>query len=266
MSTGEKLENLKRILSESESAVVALSGGTDSTFLAYMASRASGLRLLAAIISSPYMFDNEIKDALGFCIENNINYKVIEMSIPATVKNNPPERCYLCKKEIMGLIHKVAENTGSKYVFDGTNADDAGDYRPGMKALSEMGIRSPLLETGLTKDEIRALSKEIGLKTWDKPSNACLMTRFPHNVAITDAELRKVEAAEAALENISIRGARVRVHNDIARIECRMEDIARLTSENARKKVVDELKRIGYRYITLDLEGYRTGNMNVKIE
>jgi pyridinium-3,5-biscarboxylic acid mononucleotide sulfurtransferase len=265
MNKEEKLNTLKRLLSESGNAVIALSGGTDSTFLAFTASKIKDLNLLAVIVNSPYMFAGEIKDAIEFCTENNISYKEVRMGIPDTVKDNPPERCYLCKKEVMKLIRGQAVEAGMNQIFDGTNADDVGDYRPGMKALSELGIRSPLLEADLSKTEIRDLAREADLKIWNKPSNACLMTRFPHHTSITENDLRKAEAAELVLDRLGLPGSRVRVHNEIARIECRKEHFPLLIIEELRNRLAAEIKKLGYKYVTIDLEGYRTGSMNLKM-
>ncbi|HUW92266.1 MAG TPA: ATP-dependent sacrificial sulfur transferase LarE [Bacteroidales bacterium] len=266
MIRDEKLQKLRTILSEAGSGVVALSGGTDSVFLVWVASEIKALRLLAVTVNSPYMFGSEVSEAIKFCGSHGIDHKQLIMGIPEAVKNNPPERCYLCKREVMSLIKGEAVKGEFRYVFDGTNSDDVSDYRPGMKALKEFGVRSPLLEAGLNKEEIRALSKEAGLPTWDKPSNACLMTRFPHGTAISPDELRKAEAAEEILSGLGMTGSRVRVHGDVVRIECRKEHMEALLEEKLRSNISEGLKALGYSYITVDLEGYRTGSMNRKIE
>jgi uncharacterized protein len=212
------------------------------------------------------MFASEVSEAIAFCTAHRIDHRQILMGIPDAVSDNPPERCYLCKREVMNRITGEALKAGFNYVFDGTNLDDVSDYRPGMKALKEFGVRSPLLEAGLTKEDIRALSREAGLPTWDKPSNACLMTRFPHGTVISPGELRKAEAAEDILTGFGLRGSRVRVHGEVVRIECRNEYMPSLLDEILRNDITAKLKALGYSYITVDLEGYRTGSMNRKIE
>ena len=266
MRKEDKLQKLRSILAEAGSAVVALSGGTDSVFLAWVASEVKELRLLAVTVNSPYMFASEVSEAISFCASHGIDHRQIIMGIPDVVVNNPPVRCYLCKREVMSRITEEAVKAGFSYVFDGTNVDDVSDYRPGMKALKEFGVRSPLLEAGLSKEDIRALSREAGLPTGDKPSNACLMTRFPHGTVISPDELRKAEAAEDILSGLGLKGSRVRVHGEVVRIECRNEYMTSLLDEKLRAGITAKLKALGYSYITVDLEGYRSGSMNRKIE
>lgn len=266
MTSEEKLQKLRSILTEARSAVVALSGGTDSVFLAWSASQVKGLRLLAVTVNTPYMFASEVSEAMQFCHSHGIEHRQITMGIPEVVRNNPPERCYLCKREVMNLITEEALRAGFSNVFDGTNLDDVSDYRPGMKALEEYGVRSPLLEAGLSKDDIRAFSREAGLPTWNRPSNACLMTRFPHGTAVSTEELRKAEAAEEILKDFGMAGSRVRVHGDVVRIETGKVHLEELMEEKLRREVAERLKALGYSYITIDLEGYRTGSMNRKTE
>lgn len=266
MTKEEKLLKLIKILSDSGSAIIACSGGTDSIFLLHTASKIKNLRLTAVSVISPYMHSEEIAEAERFCSERLIEHRIVEMEFPENIRNNPENRCYLCKKEILALISMIAGKTGYNNVYDGTNADDINDYRPGMKALREAGIRSPLLEAGLTKPEIRELSKEEGLNTWDKPANACLLTRFPHDTFIETGELRKVEKAEKYIETLGLRGSRVRVHSDIARIECRQGQIEIAVADDNREKIINYFKSLGYKYITIDLEGYITGRMNLKKE
>ena len=262
MTPHDKLRNLRIILSDAGAAAIALSGGTDSTFLVSVASGIHGLRLMAVTVSTPYMFVSEVEEAAAFCERYRVMHRTIEMNIPDTVKGNPPDRCYLCKTEVMGVVRRLAGEEGISVIFDGTNADDVNDYRPGMRALGEMNIRSPLLEAGLTKNEIRALAREAGLDVSDKPSNACLLTRFPHDTAILPAELRKAEEAEILLAGMGLAGSRIRVHGDLVRIECRKDLLPMLIEDNMRQKIITALKNIGYRYITVDIEGYRSGSMN----
>jgi len=266
MTREEKILKLKSILSDSGSAVIACSGGTDSIFLLYTASKIKKLRLMAVSVKSPYMHSEEIAEAEKFCSDRLINHRVVEMAFPEGIRNNPENRCYLCKREILALILLIAEEGKYINVFDGTNADDINDYRPGLKALKEAGVRSPLLEAGLTKAEIRELSREEGLNTWDKPANACLLTRFPHNTVIESGELRKVEKAEKFIESIGLNGSRVRVQGDLTRIECREGQIETAVTDDNRERIINYFKSLGYKYITIDLEGYITGRMNLKKE
>ena len=265
MTPHDKLKKLRAILSDQDAAAIALSGGTDSSFLVNVASGINGLRLLAVTISTPYMFAPEVQEAVAFCQRYGIRHREIKMEIPDTVTGNPPERCYLCKKEVMKAIRSAAGDDGITIIFDGTNADDVHDYRPGMKALEEMRVRSPLLEAGLTKDEIRTLAREAGLAVSDKPSNACLLTRFPHGTEIIQDDLRRVEAAEHMLSLLGFGGSRVRVHGELVRIECGKDNLMKIMADGIREKITSAFKELGYRYITIDMEGYRSGSMNKNI-
>lgn len=262
MNRNEKLDKLKAILSDAGSAVVALSGGTDSTFLVSVAAGVSGLRLMAVTVSTPYMFSSEVDDAVRFCLANGVKHREIRMEIPTTVLLNPPDRCYLCKSEVMKAITAAAREGGYEFVMDGTNADDLSDYRPGLRALREAGVRSPLAEAMLTKEEIRALSREAGLEVSDKPSNTCLLTRFPHDTEITPAGLRLAEKAELIVAGAGFPGARVRVHRELVRIEVRDDQFERIISPEVRMSLSGAIRALGFRYVTIDAEGYRTGSMN----
>lgn len=265
MTPHDKLRKLRTILSDAGAAAIALSGGTDSTFLVSVASGISGLRVLAVTVSTPYMFISEVEEAAAFCDKCGVMHRTIRMDIPETVRGNPPDRCYLCKTEVMGVVRATAGKEGISVIFDGTNADDVNDYRPGMRALEELNIRSPLLEAGLTKNEIRALAREAGLDVSDKPSNACLLTRFPHDTSILSGELRKAEEAEIFLTGMGLEGSRIRVHGDLVRIECKTEFFPKIMEANMREKMINALKNMGYKYITVDIEGYRSGSMNKNI-
>jgi uncharacterized protein len=265
MTPHDKLRKLRTILSDSEAAAIALSGGTDSTFLVSVASGISGLRIMAVTVSTPYMFVSEVEEAAAFCKRYGVMHREIKMDIPETIRGNPPDRCYLCKTEVIGVVRSAAGEAGISVIFDGTNADDVNDYRPGMRAIEELNVRSPLLEAGLTKNEIRALAREAGLDVSDKPSNACLLTRFPHDTAILPGALRKAEEAEIFLAGMGFGGSRIRVHGDLVRIECRKDLFPVIMEDNMREKIITALKKMGYKYITVDIEGYRTGSMNKNI-
>jgi len=181
------------------------------------------------------------------------------------IRNNPPERCYLCKKTLFTGISDLAGKNGFKHIVDGTNADDTGDFRPGLKALKELGIRSPLLESGLTKQDIRDLAKIEKLDIWDKPAMACLLTRIPYNTKISEGMLNMIEQAENIMYDAGFPGTRVRIHGDLARIECLPGYFNRIISGDDREHIITNFKRIGFRYVSLDLEGYRTGSSNPEI-
>lgn len=262
MTRIDKTTRLTTIMSDAGSAVIALSGGTDSTYMASFAAGVKGLRVMAVTITTPYMFRSEVRDAAAFCKSAGIKHIEISMAMPGTVVSNPPERCYLCKSEVMRAVTNAAREGGYAYVFDGTNADDLLDYRPGMKALRELGIRSPLAEAGLSKSEIRELAREAGLAISDKPSNSCLLTRFPHDTPITEENLRRAEEAERLTTEMGFAGARVRIHGDLVRIELRRDQFARILNDDIREALTSAIKKLGYNYITIDAEGYRSGSMN----
>jgi uncharacterized protein len=259
-----KYERLQELVRGYGSLLVAFSGGLDSSLLLKVARDALGDRVLAVTALSPTYPSKEhaaaeaLARALGVRL---IAVETDELAI-AGYAENPPERCYFCKSELFGELQAIARREGIAYVADGTNADDRGDYRPGMQAASELGVVSPLCEAGLTKADIRALSKRLGLPTWDKPSSACLASRFPYGEAITREKLAMVEAAEDFLKELGFRQVRVRHHGEIARIEVEPDEIERLASSGVREQVVRKLTKLGYRYVTLDGRGYRTGSLN----
>ncbi|HVN59368.1 MAG TPA: ATP-dependent sacrificial sulfur transferase LarE [Bacteroidales bacterium] len=258
----KKLKKLDNILHGMESFVIAFSGGVDSTFLVHRASMLKKIKFSAITIVTPYVPKKEIEEAIEFCTAAGVSHSVIEVGFPEAVRHNPVERCYLCKKELFQSVRDYSVANGFKYIADGTNHDDSLDFRPGIKALREMEVRSPLQEAGMTKQDVRDASSEAGLSTWDKPSNACLLTRIPYNTLITDEDLKKVEMAEQYLFEKGFVGTRVRIHGDAARIECMPGYLSKLVNNPERELIVGNLKKIGFRFISLDLEGYRTGSMN----
>ena len=260
----EKLGLLKEYLASLESVAVAFSGGVDSTFLLKVAHDVLGDKAIAVTISSSLIPERELEEAKKFCSENKIKQiicNVDELEIEG-FKNNPPNRCYICKKHLFTKILSIAKENNIANVVEGSNVDDLGDYRPGLKAIEELEIKSPLRFAGLHKSEIRTLSKELGLNTWDKPSFACLASRFVYGEMISEEKLKTVEKSEELLMSLGFRQFRVRVHGKLARIEILPEDFEKILQNEMREKIYDNLKNFGFSYVTLDLKGYRTGSMN----
>jgi len=258
----KKLDSLKEILRSLESVAIAYSGGVDSTFLSKVAFDVLGDNAIAVTARSETYPRSEFEEAIEFAGKIGIKHETIvseELDIPE-FSDNPVNRCYYCKKELFSRLRDVAEERGFKHVADGSNYDDLDDYRPGMQAVEELDVRSPLQEAKLTKADIRELSKKLGLPTWDKPSFACLSSRFPYGNKITREKLSAVGEAEIFLRSLGIRQLRVRHHDQIARIEVAEEDMEVLFQN--REQIVKKLRELGYTYVTMDLQGYRTGSMN----
>ena len=260
----KKSELLKELLSGLGSLAVAFSGGVDSTFLLRMAREALGDKAVAITAVSDFFPARERSEAADFCAAHGIRQLVVPVRACEIegFAENPRDRCYLCKKSLFRKFLDTAAAAGIPWVAEGSNLDDTGDYRPGLRAIEELGIRSPLREVGLTKAEIRELSRDLELPTWDKPSYACLASRFPYGETITPEKLGMVDRAEQLLLELGFRQHRVRIHGAVARIELLPEDFPRLMEPEIRQRVYDSLRADGFAYVTLDLRGYRTGSMN----
>lgn len=266
MIKSEKYEELIKYLKGLGKVVLAFSGGVDSTFLLKAASEALGKDVKAVTIMSPYIPKWEIEEAKALVKELEVEHEIIEAPIIDSIKFNPENRCYLCKTAVFTKIINVCKQEGYNYVIDGTNFDDTKDYRPGLKALKELEVKSPLLECKLTKAEIRAFSKELGLKTWDKPPYACLLTRIPYGNELRIEDFEKIENAEKYMMSIGFRAIRVRCHKDLARIEVPREDRSKLFNEELLDNISNNIKKCGFKYVSLDLQGYRVGSFNETIK
>jgi pyridinium-3,5-biscarboxylic acid mononucleotide sulfurtransferase len=260
-----KLNRLNQRLKELDKVVVAFSGGVDSTFLLRAAKNVLGRgRVLAVTAESEIHPRGEIGDAKRLAGSIGVRHLIVRSGDMQEREflANPPDRCYLCKKRVFASLKALAAENGFQTVVDGTNADDAGDFRPGRKALRELGIVSPLQEAGLTKKEIRSLSRKWGLPTWNRPALACLATRIPYGTRITPELLKRIDAGETFLRKAGFVQIRVRDHGGIARIEIAPDEMPKLRKPGLTARIVGKFKSIGYDYVTLDMEGYRTGSLN----
>lgn len=258
----DKLNNLKEYIKGLGKVALAFSGGVDSTFLLKVCGETLGKDAVAITIVSPYIPKWEIEEAKELSKKLNITHEFIEVEIPDNIKFNPEDRCYLCKKQVFTLIKEKAKNLGITTIIDGTNLDDTKDYRPGMKALKELEVKSPLLELGFTKADIRSYSKQLNLETWSKPAYACLLTRLQVGDEITEEKLRRIEKAECYMFSLGLVGIRVRSHGDLARLEVQPQDREKLFDVNIMDKISDKFKEFGFKYVTLDMGGYKMGSLN----
>lgn len=262
-----KYEELKKYIASLGSVAVAFSSGVDSTFLLFASKEALGEHIIAVTASSCSFPERELNEARAYCEKMGINHIVIiseELQIEG-FSHNPKNRCYLCKKELFTKIRLVADEYNIAEILEGSNLDDNGDYRPGLQAVAELGIKSPLRHIGFTKQEIREISKELHIPTWEKQSFACLSSRFPYGDLINEQKLKMVDKAEQLLLDLGFRQVRVRIHGDIARIELDPKEFDRFMKEDVRVEIYHKFKEYGFSYVALDIQGYRTGSMNETI-
>lgn len=259
-----KYDELKELLKSYGSVAVSFSGGVDSTFLLYAAKEALGESAVAITAQAGSFPKRELSEAKAFCESIKVRQIVFtfdEFEVEGFAEN-PKNRCYLCKHKLFEKIREIAANENIAVIAEGSNLDDNGDYRPGLRAIAELGIQSPLRTVGFTKEEIRALSKHFGLPTWSKPSFACLASRFVYGETITKEKLEMVEKAEQLLLDLGFRQVRVRIHGTMARIEVLPEELEKLIRGDIRNQIITSFKEFGFSYVTMDLTGYRTGSMN----
>lgn len=257
------MENqLKTFIQQYTGVAVGFSSGVDSTLLAYLCHELHGENAHIYTLQTPYVASWEIEGAKQIAAQYGWNHKIIELGVPDTIENNPPDRCYLCKKELFSTITQQAKADGAEVVFDGSNTDDSKDYRPGHKALKELQVVSPFVECGMGKDDIRALSKKLGLPTWNKPAYACLLTRLPHNEPVCDEKLRQVEHAEYAIHQMGYPAVRVRHHGPVARLEFPKELIPEIVKEPTASQIRNVVIACGFKHVAVEICGYQMGSLN----